>query len=159
MNAVWAKIFVVYGSKYSNTKRGAENVLEGMKEVDGVESAIGYVKEVNSVELANYDVVLGAPNHMSRLSRAMKKFVAILSKVDLKAKHVAVFGTYAGKARPADIAMKKMEKMVKKKLPKLNLFSLGLSARVNWITCPLVEGELPKCVKFGKKVAEHFKSQ
>ena len=47
---------------------------------------------------------------MSRLSRAMKKFVAILSKVDLKAKHVAVFGTYAGKARPADIAMKKWKK-------------------------------------------------
>jgi flavorubredoxin len=156
MNAVWVRIFVGYGSKYSNTKRGAENVLEGMKEVDCVESAICYVKEVNSVELANHDVVLGAPNHMGRLTRAMKKFVAILSKVDLKAKHVAVFGTYAGKARPSDIAM---EKMVKKKLPKLNLFSLELSARVNWITGLLVEGELPKCVKFGKKVAEHFKSQ
>jgi hypothetical protein len=52
-----------------------------------------------------------------------------------------------------------MEKMVEKKMDSLNLFSLGLSVRVNGITGAIVEGELPKCVWFRKKVAEHFKSQ
>lgn len=95
---------------------------------------------------------------MGRPSRAMKKFVDSLSEVDLKTKHRAVFGTYAGKERPDDRGMKKLEKMVKKKLPKLNLLSPGLSVRVNGIKGPIVEGELPKCVAFGKKIAEQLKS-
>ena len=41
----------------------------------------------------------------------------------------------------------------------LNLFSSGLSVRAIGITGAIVERELPKCVWFGKKVAEHFKSQ
>jgi hypothetical protein len=49
--------------------------------------------------------------------------------------------------------------MVKKKLPNLNLISPGLSVRVIGIPGPLVEGELPKCVDFGKKIASQLKSQ
>jgi multimeric flavodoxin WrbA len=35
-------------------------------------------------------IVLGAPNHMGRPSRTMKKFVDRLAELDLKAKNVAV---------------------------------------------------------------------
>jgi menaquinone-dependent protoporphyrinogen IX oxidase len=151
------KVFVVYDTKYGNTKLVAEHILKGLREVEGIETAIGYVKEIDIETMNDYDaIVLGAPNHMGRPSRTMKKFVEKLAELDLKAKNVAVFGTYSGTARPVDRAVKKMEKMVAKKLPKLNLISSGLSIRVNGIPGPIVDGELPKCVEFGKKIASQL---
>jgi flavorubredoxin len=107
--------------------------------------------------VADYDViVLGAPNHMGRPSRAIKKFVDTLSELSLRAKYVAVYGTYAGRIRAVDRAVKKLEKMVEKKLPNVNLISPSLSVRVNGVTGPIVEGELPKCVDFGKRIANQL---
>ena len=154
-----AKVFIVYDSKYGNTKLAAENILEGIREVEGIETAIGYVKEIDIGQVADYDaILLGAPNHMGRPSRTMKKFVDRLAELDLKAKNVAVFGTYSGRVR-FDRAVKKLEKMVEKKLPNLSLISPGLSIRVNGIPGPIVEGELPKCVGFGKKIATQLRNQ
>ncbi|MCL5949606.1 MAG: flavodoxin domain-containing protein [Candidatus Bathyarchaeota archaeon] len=148
------KIFIAYDSKYGNTKLAAENILEGIRESGGIETAIGYVKEIDIGKVADYDaIVLGAPNHMGRPSRTMKTFIDGLAEIDLKAKNVAVFGTYSGNARPVDRAVKKLGKMVEKKLPNLTLITPGLSIRVKGIPGPIVEGELPKCVDFGKKIA------
>jgi menaquinone-dependent protoporphyrinogen IX oxidase len=153
------KVFVFYDTKYGNTKLVAEKIVEGMREVEGIETSLGYVKEIDIGKLADYDaIILGAPNHMGRPSRTMKKFVDRLSELGLKAKKVAVFGTYAGNERPFDRAVKKLEKMVEKKLPNLNLISPGLSIRVNGIPGPVVEGELPKCVDFGKRIATQIKT-
>ena len=154
-----SKVFIVYDSKYGNTKLAAENILEGIREVEGIETAIGYVKEIDIGQVADYDaILLGAPNHMGRPSRTMKKFVDRLAELDLKAKNVAVFGTYSGRVR-FDRAVKKLEKMVEKKLPNLSLISPGLSIRVNGIPGPIVEGELPKCVGFGMKIATQLRNQ
>ena len=155
------KFFVVYDSKYGNTKLAAENILAGIREEGkGIETAIGYVKEIDIGNMADYDaIVFGAPNHMGRPSRTMKKFVDRLAEIELKAKDGAVFGTYSGGVRSVDRAVKKLGKMVKKKLPSLNLISPGLSIRVNGIPGPIVEGELPKCVDFGKKIAGQLRSR
>jgi flavorubredoxin len=153
MERILLKGFVVYDSKYGNTKLAAESILKGIKSVDGIEAVIGYVKEVNVENVADCDmIVLGAPNHMGRPSRTMKKFLDKLTEVDLRARHMAVFGTYSGRVR-ADRAVRKLSKIVAEKLPSLNLISPSLSVRVNGVTGPVVEGELPKCVDFGKKIA------
>jgi multimeric flavodoxin WrbA len=48
---------------------------------------------MDAENVAGYDaIILGAPNHMGRPSRAMKKFVDRLSELDLKARDLAVFG-------------------------------------------------------------------
>jgi len=95
-----AKVFVFYDTKYGNTKLVAEKIVEGMREVEGIETAIGYVKEIDIGKVADYAaIILGAPNHMGRPSRTMKKFVDRLAELDLKAKEVAVFGTYSGRER------------------------------------------------------------
>ena len=155
-----SKIFIAYDSKYGNTKLAAENILEGIKETGGIETAIGYVKEVDAGKVADYDViVLGAPNHMGRPSRTMKKFIDALSMQNLKAKQVAVFGTYSGKVRPIDRAVKKLEKTVQEKLPNLSLIAPTLSIKVNGVSGPVVEGELPKCAEFGRKIAAQISSQ
>ena len=36
-----AKVIVVYESKYGNTKRVAETIIEGMNEIGGIEASLG----------------------------------------------------------------------------------------------------------------------
>jgi hypothetical protein len=61
---------------------------------------------------------------------------------------------------PAKIPHRKMASwkkcMAELKLPNINLISPSLSVRVNGVTDPLVKGELPKCVDFGKKIARQL---
>ncbi len=152
------KVFVIYDSKYGNTKIAAENILEGIKQVEGIEVAIGYVKEVDSQSVGSCDgLILGAPNHMASPSRTMKKFVDKLANLDLKATKVAVFGTYSGRIRAEDRAVKKLEKVVEKTLPKLKLLSPSLSIRVKGVTGPVAEGELKKCIEFGTRISNQLK--
>jgi flavodoxin len=152
------KILIIYDSKYGNTKVAAKNILEGLKKVEGVGAEIKSVKDVDLDIVGNFDVlILGAPNHMSSPSRTMKKFVAKLAELDLKAKEVAVFGTYSGRMRAVDRAVKKLEKLVKKTLPKLKLLSPSLSVRVKGVTGPVAEGELIKCQEFGNRIANQVK--
>lgn len=154
------KVFVVYDTKYGNTKLVGETIVEGIREVEGIETSIGYVKEIDIAKLVDYDaIVLGAPNHMGRPSQTIKKFVNRLAELDLKAKNVAVFGTYSGRVRDPDRAVKKLEKMAEKKLTNLKLISPSLSIRVNGIPGPLVEGELPKCKDFGRRIANQLKQK
>jgi flavorubredoxin len=153
------KVLVCYDSKYGNTKLAAEKIQEGLNQVEGIETAICYAKEVNMTKLNDFDaIILGAPNHMGRPSRTMKNFVNKLAELNPQIKHVAVFGTYAGKPR-VDRAVKKLQKLVQTKLPNPNLILPGLSVKVRRIRGPVVEGELPKCIEFGKKIATQLKQQ
>ena len=152
------RVFVAYDSKFGNTKRAAEKIMEGMRESEGVEIDIGNVKEIDIAKVANYDaIVLGGPNHMGRPSRTMKQFVERLAGLDLRAKKAAVFGTYSGNTRDPDRAVKKLEKMVEEKFPNLHLISPGLSIRVYGIQGPIVEEELSRCVDYGRKIAYQLK--
>jgi flavorubredoxin len=154
------KIFVAYDSKYGNTKLAAEAIAEGTRDVEGVEATVFSVKEVDASKVTGYDVLLlGAPNHMARPSRTMLKFVDRLAGVNPKAKSVAVFGTYSGKLRDPDRAVKKMEKTLGEKFPKLSLMSPSLSVRVHGVTGPIFDGELDRCREFGNRIAKQVKPE
>jgi flavorubredoxin len=154
------KFFIIYDSKYGNTKIVAENILEGLKQVEGIEADIGYAKEVDPHKLVCYDaLMIGAPNHMGRPSRTIQKFITRLAEFELKAKSVAVFGTYSGRIRPVDRAVKKLEKIVEKTLPNLKLLSPSLSIKVKGVTGPIAEGELTKAKEFGNRIANQPKPQ
>ena len=151
------KVFVVYDTKHGNTKLVAEKIVEGIREVEGIETAISDVEEVDLEKVADSDAILiGAPNHMGGPARTIRKFIDELGKVDLKAKWVAVFDTYLGE--DFEKAVKKMEKRIGEKVPGLKLITSGLSIRVGGMKGPIVEGELPKCKDFGKKIANQFKT-
>jgi flavorubredoxin len=153
------KVFVIYDSKYGNTKTVAENILEGLKQIEGIEAVICYAKEVDFQSLVCYNaLILGAPNHMGRPSWTMKKFIDTLAELDLKAKNVAIFGTYSGRKRPVDRAVKKLEIILGKKLPNLKIFSPSLSVRVKGVKGPVAEGELIKCKELGNRVANQLSS-
>ena len=90
------KVFVVYDSKHGNIRLAAAKILDGIREEARFEASIGYVEEVETGKLVESgELVLEAPNHMGRHFGTMKKFVNVLSVYSLKAKNVAVFGTYA----------------------------------------------------------------
>jgi flavodoxin len=152
------KVFIVYDSKYGNTKLVAENILEGIKQAGDIEAAIGYAKEVDSQTLAGYDaLIIGAPNHMGKPSRTITKFIDSLSKSHLDAKWVAVFDTYFQRERYFEKAMKKLEKHINERLPNLVLITSGLSIKVKGVNGPIVEGELPKAKDFGREIAVKLK--
>ena len=151
------KVFVVYDTKYGNTKLVAEKIVEGMREVEGIETAISDVEEVELQTAADYDAILiGSPTHFGGPVRGINKFIDRLGKLDLKAKWVAVFDTYLGE--DFEKSVKKMEKRISEKIPGLKLIVPGLSIKVGGMKGPIVDGELPKCKEFGRKIATQLKA-
>ena len=150
------KVFVVYDTKYGNTKLVAKKIVEGMREVEGIETAITDVKEVNLEEAASSDAVLiGSPNHVGRAARGIDAFIDKLSKHDLKTKWVAVFDTHMMQDMRAHV---KMEERIGEKVPGLKLITPGLSIKVDGMEGPIAEGELLRCIDFGEKIATQLKT-
>ncbi len=150
-----SKILVVYESRYGNTKRVAETIIEGMQRVEGTETALNEIKSVDPSTIPSYDaIVIGSPNHMGGPTRGIKKFIDKLSELPLEGKQFAVFDTYGG--GDFEKATKKMEQRVHEKLPTMEMVTRGLSIKVEGMKGPIVEGELPKCEEFGAKVASEL---
>lgn len=154
------KVFVVYDTKYGNTKLVAENIVDGLKEVEGIETAISYVEEVDFDNIPDFDAILiGSPNHYGGPTKDVRKFIDKLGKLNLEGRLFAVFDTFVGKDSDYffEKAVKKMEKRIGEEVPDLKLITSGLSIRVGGTKGPIVEGELPKCRGFGQKIANQLK--
>jgi flavodoxin len=153
-----AKVIVVYESKYGNTKLVAETIAEGTTKVEGIETFIKELKEVDLNEIADYDAILiGSPNHYGGPTKGVKEFIDNLGKLNLEGKLVAVFDTYLGKGF-FEKASEKMEKRIGEKVPGLRQIAPGLSIKVGGSKGPIVEGELPRCKEFGKKIATQLET-
>ena len=151
------RIIVVYDTKYGNTKLVAEKITEGVGEVAGIETTLSDVKDTDPKNAAKYDAILiGSPTHFGGPVRGINKFIDKLGKLDIKAKWVAVFDTYLGE--DFEKSVKKMEKRISEKVPKLKQISAGLSIRVDGMKGPVTDGELPKSKAFGKKIATQLKA-
>jgi menaquinone-dependent protoporphyrinogen IX oxidase len=148
------KAIIIYDSKYGNTANVAENILEGLKQLGGIEATIGYVKEVDPQTIVGYDaLIIGAPNHMGKPSRTITKFVDSLSGAHVDAKWVAAFDTYFQRQKYFEKAMKKLEKHINKQLPNATPITSGLSVKVNGVNGPIADSELLKAKEFGKQLA------
>jgi len=155
--SILTKVIVVYESKYGNTKRVAETIIEGMGESEGIETVLSELKEIDVDKILDYDVILiGSPNHWGGPTRGVKKFIDKLGKLSVKEKLYAVFDTYLG--NDFEKAVKKMEKRIDEKVPGLKQIAPGLSIKVQGMKGPILEGELPKCREFGNKIAGQIKT-
>jgi len=153
-----ARVITIYESKYGNTNLVAETIAEGMREASGIETVLSELKEIDLNQLTNFDVILvGSPNHMGGATRGIRKFIDSLGKLNLEGKLAAVFDTYIG--GDFEKAVKKMEKQISEKVPKLKLAAPGLSIRVKGMKGPVVEEELPKCKEFGTRIATQLEGQ
>lgn len=152
-----SKIFVVYESKYGNTKRVAEAIVKGMQRVEGTETLLSEIKGVDPNAIPNYDaVVIGGPNHMGGPTRGVKKFIDKIGKLSSADKKFAVFDTYGG--GDFEKATKKMEQRMHEKAPAMKIVAHGLSIKVDGMKGPITEGELPKCEEFGAQIATQLKA-
>ena len=150
-----ARILVIYDTKHGNTKLVTEKIIEGKKKVEGTETSIIDVEDVEPEQLTDADaIVIGEPNHFGGPTRIIRKMIDSLGKLNVKAKGIAVFDTYAG--GNFEKAVKKMEKRINEKIPGLPLITSGLSIRVDGMKGPIAGGELPKCDDFGKKIANQL---
>ncbi|MHA1409858.1 MAG: flavodoxin family protein [Candidatus Odinarchaeia archaeon] len=146
------KGLVVYESKYGNTKKVAEAIVDGMKKAVSVEVDLKTPKEIEAKIAAEYDFLLfGSPNHIGRATRGIRKIIEKIGKEVKTEKKVAVFDTYMGKDYMK--AVKSMEKTIREKTENLMLIEQGLSIKVDGMKGPVSEGELPKCHAFGEKIA------
>jgi len=69
------KILIAYYSKSNNTKRMAEYISEGIKEV-GVEPVMKNVQEVSVDELLDYEgIILGSPTYYGSPAYQIKKLI------------------------------------------------------------------------------------
>jgi len=95
---VLARVIVAYESKYGNTKLVAETIVEGMKEIEGIEAVLSELKEVDPNKIPDYDAILiGSPNHFGGPTRSIQEFIDKLGELPLKGKLYAVFDTYLGR--------------------------------------------------------------
>ncbi|TET43017.1 MAG: FprA family A-type flavoprotein, partial [Dehalococcoidia bacterium] len=147
-------------SKYGNTKLVAETIAEGMREVEGIETVVSEVKEVDLKKIPDYDAILvGSPNHIGGPTGGIKRFIGKLGKLPLEGKLFAAFDTHmASMGKDFEKAMKKVEKRISEKVPGSKLVAPGLSIRVQGMEGPISEGELPKCKEFGKRIATQMKA-
>jgi len=153
-----ARVIVVYESKYGNTKLAAETIAEGVREVEGIETVVSEVKEVDLGKIPDYDAILvGSPTHIGGPTWGVRKFIDKLGKLPLEGKLLAVFDTYL-LAKSFEQGMKKMEKRIGEKVAGAKLATPGLSIRVQRMKGPISEGELPKCKEFGNKIATQMKT-
>lgn len=112
------KMLVVFESRYGNTKRAAESIIEGINEAGGVKVSLKELKEVDFNGISSYDAVLiGSPNHVGGPTRGVKGFIDNFGKLPLEGKKFAVFDTYMG--RDFEKAVKKMEKRISERAPAL----------------------------------------
>ena len=155
------KVLVVYESEYGNTKLVAETIVDGMSTVEGLETVVKELKEVDLNKISDYDTILiGSPNHYGGPTKAVKAFIDRLGRLHLNGKSFSVFDTYLGKKSDYffEKAVKKMEKIMSENVPALKQIAPGLSIKVLGMKGPIVEGELPKCKEFGKKIAAQLKA-
>lgn len=153
-----ARAIIIYESRYGNTRRVAETIAEGMRQVSDVEPAVSELKELDLGGLAEFDaIVIGSPNHIGNATKGIRKLIDGLGKIKLEGKLVAVFDTYIG--RDFEKAVQKMEKQINEKAPSLRLAASGLSIRVDGMKGPITEGELPKCQDFGIKIGNQVKAK
>ena len=140
---------------FGNTKRVAEVIGESMSEVKKMEVLVKEIKHVQPMEIINYDMILiGSPNHMGGPTRSIKKFIDKLGKLGIVGKNVAVFDTYVKKN--VGKAVRKMEKRINQKVSGLIIIIAGLSVKVGGVRGPVEEEELPRCMTFGKKIANQI---
>ena len=148
------KVLVAYDTKYGNTKKVAELIADGINTVEGNETVINNIKDIDPNKDETYDLILiGSPNQYASHTKTVKEFINKLSEAPLRGNSFAVFDTYQ-LSKHFEKAVKKMEKQTSESMPDLNKASPGLSIKVGSVKGPILEEDLPKCREFGIKLAK-----
>ena len=140
------RVLIIYDTRTGNTGQMARAVVEGVQSVEGIEAVLKRAREVRRDDLANADaIILGSPTHNTKPSRAMRKLLADLSRVPLKGKMGAAFGSYGWSGEAVGIIMRALEAQG------VRMIGEGVRAK----RAPGAEG-LARCRELGRAVAENI---
>ncbi|MCK4652904.1 MAG: NAD(P)H-dependent oxidoreductase [Candidatus Cloacimonetes bacterium] len=83
------QVLVMYYSRTGNTKKLAEEIARGVREVEGVECALKHVSEVTKDDFLQSDgIIAGSPVYFGTMAAALKdifdKFIGTRSKMEDK---------------------------------------------------------------------------
>jgi flavorubredoxin len=141
-----SKVVVLYDTRTGNTGRMARAVAEGAKSVEGVEVVLKRIGEAKRDDLAGADaIILGSPTHNTQPSRAMRRLLADLSKVSLKDKVGAAFGSYGWSGEAVGIIVRALKDQGTR--------VIGEGVRVKGSPDA---GGLARCRELGRAVAENI---
>jgi NADH oxidase (H2O-forming) len=87
-------VAIVYGSRYGNTKRIAEALARGLREVDGVVVEVGEIERFPLGTIRSSDLIaVGGPTEWRTASGPVKRFLAALAETDVHGKRAFAFDT------------------------------------------------------------------
>ncbi len=146
------RALVVYDTKHGNTKIVAEKIAEGIRSAE-VETDLSSMEDFDVGRIPEYDIlVIGAPNHYSKPSKAALSFLEKIKGLDLEGKRVAAFDTCLRKQEGK--AFRRIEREIREMAPGAQLISPGLSILVGGVKGPILDGELSKCEGFGRGIVK-----
>jgi len=89
------ELYVIYESHTGNTRRMAQAVAEGAREVEGIQVTLKRVSEANVEELADAEaIILGAPTRNTKVAAGTSQFLKRMENAPLRGKLGAAFGSY-----------------------------------------------------------------
>lgn len=145
-------ILVVYETKFGNTKKVAETIAEGMREIAEIKTEVINVNDAETSRVQDFDaIIIGSPTWGGNSPKPIRNFIDELAELQLNEKYYAVFDTN-NNLRLLSNLVKKLEKRIDKKVPSLKKILPGLPVRVIGLQGPIAEGELPKCKNFGREI-------
>jgi flavodoxin len=152
-----AKAIIIYESRWGNTKLVGEKIAEGMRQVKGTETTVVDVKDLESAQLAGFELILiGSPNHMGGATRNIGTLIGKLGELPVNGKKAAAFDTCM--KNDYEKTENKLEHLIAQKAPGIKVLTPGLSIIVNGFKGPAQPEELSKAIEFGKKIAGRIKS-
>lgn len=151
-----ARGIVVFYSQTGNTKKVADEITAGMKEVIG-ECDIGSLKRVTAEDLSGHDLIgLGYPTWSSKEPPNVRTFIEQITS--LEGKHIFVFSTHG--ARPAGLIASIVPLLRQKGMTVIGFKDWYGSVWLPHMPKPYVtdghpdEIDLREAFEFGKEMAE-----
>lgn len=140
------KVVVVYLSTSGNTKAMAEAIVEGVESRNVDAQAMNF-HEARIEEIKASDAIaIGSSTFYYKMLPPMEKFIESLSKVNVKGKIGAAFGSY-GWSGEAPV-------MIAEKMRELGMKVIDLVLRIQYQP---TEKDLDECRQLGKDLAKKVK--
>jgi len=144
------RVLIVYDSRTGRTERMAKKIADGVRSL-GHEVVFRRVADVrNESELAGFDAYLfGSPTYFRRTTEAVKTFLFLAQKADLRGKVGGAFGSYTHIGSGPRMIYDTMEQVFGMEMADVNPFNLKEQILDSG------KGDQP-CLDYGKAIGGHL---
>jgi len=147
------KVVVGYASAYGHTKKMAELIAEGVRQVPDIEVVLLDMAQDDpekiAAELQSFDgLILGSPTINADVVAPVWQALNAVSAITSKGKLAAVFGNYGWSGEAAELLENRLERM------RLAVVQPALKVRFS-----LTAEDQQRCLEFGERFAQAFVQQ